>query len=284
MSPFSGSLGIFDSGVGGLSVVSEILKRNPRERVLYVADQAHVPYGGRPLEEIRSFASGISEFLAAQNCRAIVMACNISSAVALPSVSQSLSPLPVFGMIRLAARRAAESMNVGVLATQGTVNSGAYQAEIRRLNPSALVTEVACPRLVPLVEAGGTESEEAESAVREYLAPLCEAGVDTIILGCTHYPFLLPLLNRYAGEMFAGPVRFIDPAEELAAEIAPANTYPVMRGEQLTLLTTGDADVFAEQIPLFLPTGDSRVGIARWDEEGRLKLAMAERVLEAAAF
>ena len=282
MNPFEGSLGIFDSGVGGLTVVSAILRRNPQERVLYLADQAHVPYGGRPLDEVRSFATGISEFLAAQGCRAIVMACNISSAVALPPVSKSLAPLSIFGMIRPAARRVAEgdSPRVGVLATEGTVRSGAYETEILRANPKAAVKQVACPTFVPLVEAGDTESEEAEAACREYLKPLAESGCEVVVLGCTHYPFLLPTLIRVSSEYWGRPVRFVDPAEEVAGEIPPAESYPVRREEPLTLLTTGDPTVFVDQVPRFLPVGDSRVGAARWTPDGRLVLAMAEQPLE----
>lgn len=282
MNPFAGSLGVFDSGVGGLTVVSAVLRRNPRERVLYVADQAHVPYGGRPLDEVRGFATGISDFLAANGCRAIVMACNISSAVALPPVSEALSPLPIYGMIRPAARRAAQGRNprVGVLATEGTVRSGAYETEIKRVNPDATVMQVACPRFVPLVEAGETESEEAESAAREYLEPLSRADCDTIILGCTHYPYLLPVLYRVSSELWNRPVTFIDPAEELAVEIPSAADYPLTTAEPLTLLTTGDPFVFTEQVPRFLSSGESRVGKVRWTSDDRLTFAMAESALE----
>ena len=284
MSPFEGSLGIFDSGVGGLTVVNAILQRNARERILYVADQAHVPYGGRPLEEVREFATGISEFLASSGCRAIVMACNISSAVALPPVSRALS-IPVYGMILPAARRASAGRNprVGVLATEGTVRSGAYVSEIKKLNPKSTVTQVACPAFVPLVEAGETESEEAVIAAREYLQPLAHAGCDTVILGCTHYPFLLPTLTRVSNELWSDPIHFIDPAQEVAAEIPPGPAYPHTIDEPLTLLTTGDPTVFVDQVPQFLPQGDSRVGMARWSPDGRLSLAMAERILQASA-
>src|SRR5262249_46452616 len=142
-----GPLGIFDSGVGGLTVVGEILRRYPGEQILYVADQAHVPYGGRPPDEIKQFATGVSEFLPDHGVRAIIMACNISSAVALPAVRRELSPLPVFGMIEAAARRAARSSDypIGILATAGTVKSQAYTRQIQEIAPGSKVVEVACP-------------------------------------------------------------------------------------------------------------------------------------------
>ena len=267
----TGPIGVFDSGVGGLTVAAAILRKFPDERVLYLADQAHVPYGGRPLNEIRELAFEISRFLAEQGCRGIVMGCNISSAVALDVVAESLTPIPVFGVIAPAARRAAESESrIGLLATQGTVTSGSYTEHILRANPRAFVREIACPRFVPLVEAGEMESDEAHSAAHEYLRPLAESGCRAIILGCTHYPFLLPVLSRAAAELMPNPVIFIDPADEAADQIrgigGSAGTRPNL------LLTTGDTAIFDKQIPRFLPGVEFEMGQSEWIDGGRLAL------------
>lgn len=268
-------IGIFDSGVGGLSVAAALLKRYPGERILYVADQAHVPYGGRPLDEVEGFATAISGFLAAQPCRAIIMACNVSSATALPDVSQSLRPMPVLGVIKAAAQKAAYSEQrprIGVLATEGTVHSGAYTTQIHSYNPDAVVREVACPRFVPLVEMRETETPEAESACMEYLRPLALSGCETVVLGCTHYPFLLPALRRVAAHLFSSDLCFIDPADEIADALADAlpNIGWEAPGDverpaaRHLLLTTGDADTFSMQIPGFLPGVEYDVGQAVW--------------------
>ena len=274
--PFEGFLGVFDSGVGGLTVVEAVLRRFPNERVLYVADQAHVPYGGRPLDEVRGFATGISTFLAEQGCRAIVMACNISSAVALPSVEKELAPIPVLGMIGPAALRAAavdselqpdaESPIIGVLATEGTVQSGAYPKAIMACNPSATVAQVPCPRFVPLVESGETETAEALDAAREYLTFPARLRCRTIVLGCTHYPYLMPALQRAACDLFDAPVTFVDPAFEVAAALPPRPEGEPFSRPSL-LLTTGSADNFRQQAPRFLPNAEFDTAAAVWKDE-----------------
>lgn len=274
-----GPIGVFDSGVGGLTVASALIRRFPSEQLLYVADQAHVPYGGRPLDEVSGFAEGISGFLAAQGCRAIVMACNISSATALESVTSDLSPIPVLGVISAVARKLAiesPSPRIGVLATEGTVRAGAYTAQIHAFNPHAFVLEIPCPQFVPLVEMGEADTAEAEDASLEYLRPLALAGCDTVVLGCTHYPFLLPALRRAASSLFSSDIAFVDPADEIADALADAlpdaGWYdPPDPPSRHLLLTTGDADTFGMQIPGFLPGVEYEVGLARWSA-GRLSL------------
>lgn len=269
MSGRSGPLGVFDSGVGGLTVVAALRRRFPGERFLYVADQAHVPYGGRPLPEVRAFASGISAFLAGSGCRAVVMGCNISSAVALPRVVNELSPLPVIGTIAGVSRRAAagERPRIGVLATEGTVRSGAYTAHITRANPAAHVVEIPCPRFVPLVESGRTGGSEARDAAAEALAPMAEQGCDRIILGCTHYPFLLPVLREAAAAGTLRTAAFLDPADDIADALAEA--VPDLLRDPAPyvghLLTTGDAAAFGEQARAFLAGERFEVATARWD-------------------
>lgn len=287
MSRSEGAIGVFDSGVGGLSVVRAILRAAPDARILYVADQAHVPYGGRPLDQVRGFAEAISRFLAGEGCRSVVMACNVSSATALETVTAALAPLPVFGMISGAARAAAESgaRCIGVLATEGTVRSGAYGCRIREINQAVRVVEVACPRFVPLVEAGAVESADAEDAAEEYLAPLSACGAETIVLGCTHYPFLRPVLQRVAARLFTHPPLFLDPADIVARDVAaisPPRANPD-RGPH-ELLTTGCVARFAEQARLFLPGEQSRVSRAAWHETpSGLEVRRADAEREAAA-
>ncbi|MGQ9455234.1 MAG: glutamate racemase [Armatimonadota bacterium] len=212
-------IGIFDSGVGGLSVARAVMRVLPGESIIYFADTAHVPYGDRPLNEIKLFALGITRFLVNRGVKAVVMACNMSSAVALDAARELWPELPVLGVIEPGARaavRVCEGRPIGVLATAGTVKSKAYVNEIARIDNSIPVFQQACPRFVPLVESGLAESEEAEAAARDYVAPLLRAGCGTIILGCTHYPYL-----RRAIELAAGPgVAIVDPSEETAQELA----------------------------------------------------------------
>ena len=272
----SAPIGVFDSGLGGLTVVRRVRELLPRERIVYVADQAHVPYGGRRLDEVRDFACAISEALLSAGCRTVVMACNISSAVALP-VEQAWHPeLPLLGMIQPGAEAAVirtHNGRVGILATQGTVTSGAYTRALLALDAHLLVTEVACPAFVPLVEAGQEDSPEAEAAARIYLAPLLAADVDTVVLGCTHYPFLLPLLHRLRPNML-----FLDPAEETVARLSRtlicrevASASAISAPHQL--FTTGDLPAFRAQLRRFLPEVTDGITIAKatWDQ-GDLRL------------
>ena len=254
----SAPIGVFDSGVGGLTVARRVLELLPDERIVYVADQAHVPYGGRELDEVRGFASAISSALFLHGCKAVVMACNISSAVALASVRALHPERMVLGVIEPGACRAAHATKngrIGVLATAGTVQSGAYSRALRGLDGSLTVVEVACPDFVPLVEAGEEASEAARRAAEEYLAPLQRAGVDTVILGCTHYPFLLDALRS----VWNAPA-FVDPAEqtsrELAELLASASLLaapPSSPHARHRLTTTGDPAAFRRHVSRFLP-------------------------------
>ncbi len=252
------AIGIFDSGIGGLTVARRILGCMPNERIVYVADQAHVPYGGRELDEVRSFACGISAALFRYGCKAVVMACNISSAVALDDVRRAYPDSPVLGVIAPGACRAARTTKngrIGVLATAGTVRSGAYSRALFSLNPELTVVEVACPKFVPLVEAGEEASELAQASAADYLEPIREVQADTVILGCTHYPFLLSALQG----VWDAPI-YIDPAEqasrELAEQLASASLLALSPGnESLShlLATTGDPSSFRAHLHRFLP-------------------------------
>lgn len=207
----TGPIGVFDSGLGGLTVAGELIRRLPSERIVYLADSAHVPYGERPLKEIEEFALGITRFLIDQGAKAVVMACNMSSAVALESAIAAFPDTPILGVIDPGSRAAVAtgSRTVGILATTGTVKSGAYSRTILTLDPRVKVLEQPCPAFVPLIESGRAESEEAEIAARTCVEPLTMAGVDTLVLGCTHYPFLRKTIAAAAPE-----ATIIDPAEE----------------------------------------------------------------------
>ena len=246
-------IGIFDSGLGGLTVVKRVLEKLPHESVVYVADQSHVPYGERAPDEIRSFALGITDFLIGRGAKLVIMACNMSSATALDAAHE-MFPVPVIGVIEAgvrAALRSASGRPIGVLATKGTVSTRAYSKTLMRLMPEAEVIEQACPRFVPLIEAGKWDSDEAREAVQEYITPLIRANCDSLILGCTHYPFLIRFIRLEAGPS----VTIIDPAEETAVEAAnilfdasaSGGLDPPARLRRVhAYFTSGDPQQFAE--------------------------------------
>lgn len=267
-------IGVFDSGLGGLTVVRQIRALLPEESVLYVADQAHVPYGGRALTEVRRFALGISRALYVAGCKAIVMACNISSATALSTVQQEYPDIPVLGVIApgaCVATRRTRNRRIGVLATEGTVRSRAYRHALQACGPDLEVVEVACPAFVPLVESGALDTPETLQAAVQYLSPLCMADVDTVILGCTHYPFLLPVLQRVAPHL-----TFVDPAhatvEWLRQFLAQHRACAPRRVRANLLVTTGDPEAFQRQVARLFPGGDWQVASARWSSDGTLAL------------
>ena len=191
-------IGIFDSGVGGLTVAAALKARLPGERILYLGDTARLPYGTKSADTVGRYTRTNIDFLAGRGVKAIVVACNTASALAL---DRPATELPVWGVIEPGALRAAERSRgrVGVLATESTIASGAYAQAIHRLRPDIQVTSVACPLFVPLVEEGWLDDPVTEAVARRYLEPLVAAGVDTLVLGCTHYPLLSRLLERIVG-------------------------------------------------------------------------------------
>jgi len=212
----SAPIGVFDSGVGGLTVVRELLRQLPAESILYVGDTARVPYGPKSPDTVRRYSREIADFLCEQGVKAVVVACNTATAHALESLRAEL-PVPVIGVVEPGARAAvaaSRSRHIGVIGTAGTINSFAYERAIRAMAPDAVITSRACPLFVPLVEEGWTDHEVTRLVAREYLQPLANAGVDTLVLGCTHYPLLKPLI----AEVLGPDVRLIDSAEETAAE------------------------------------------------------------------
>jgi glutamate racemase len=211
-------IGIFDSGVGGLTVQRAVLDALPGADTLYLGDTARVPYGTKSAATVTQYALRNGRFLAGHGIELLVVACNTASAVALPALRAELA-VPVIGVVEPGARvaaRASRTGRIGVIGTQGTVASGAYQAAIRREREGAEVIARACPLFVPLAEEGWTDPDDevVRGVVRRYLAPMREAGVDTLVLGCTHYP----LLEAAIGRELPGVV-LVDSARAVAAEI-----------------------------------------------------------------
>lgn len=212
------ALGVFDSGVGGLTVARALRSALPNEPIVYLGDTARVPYGTRGAATVIRYAIGCARKLAQYEIKAIVIACNTASAVALPSVMAELD-LPTIGVIEPGAEVASEttrSGRIGVLATSGTVASGAYQRAIANLDTRAEVTSVAAPLLVPLAEEGWTEGDVPRQVVERYLEPLARANVDTIVLGCTHYPLLSEVITAAARQAIGDHVRIVDGARAAA--------------------------------------------------------------------
>lgn len=211
-------LGVFDSGIGGLTVARALFERLPAESVIYFGDTARVPYGPKSPDTVRRYSGEILAYLLKRGVKAVVVACNTSTAHALRYL-QERSPVPVVGVIEPGARaavRASATGRIGVIGTAGTIASGAYERAITALRSEARVHAVPCPLFVPLVEEGWFDHPATALIAQEYLAPLERAGVDVLVLGCTHYPLLKPLLGRVMGP----GVTLIDSAEEVANAVA----------------------------------------------------------------
>ncbi len=215
--PVTGPIGVFDSGVGGLSVWREIVRQLPHEDVVYFADQVHVPYGPRSQDEIRQFCDGISRFLIEQGCKAIVVACNTASAAALKYLRETFQQLPVIGMEPAVKPAAAMTRSgvVGILATPATFQGRLFQATAGRYAAHIKLVNQVCNGLAELVETGELDGPHMDAALREFLDPILAAGADTIVLACTHYPFVIEPIRRIAGE----GVTVIDPAPAIARHL-----------------------------------------------------------------
>ena len=210
-------IGVFDSGVGGLTVFREIMDKMPNEKVVYFGDTARVPYGPREPMQVVEFSRQIVRFLRTHDVKAVVIACNTATAPSLPYLKKE-NDIPVIGVIKPGARgacQATKNAKVGVIATAGTINSGQYPKEITNLRPEVTVTGMPCPKFVPIIEAGKTHSDEAREAIREYITPLKEAGIDALVMGCTHYPLLRDLLKEECGD----GITLVNPAEETVKEL-----------------------------------------------------------------
>ncbi|MDD2401822.1 MAG: glutamate racemase [Clostridia bacterium] len=265
-------IGIFDSGVGGLTVVREVLKQLEYESVLYFADTAHVPYGSRHPRELKMFAKSISNYLIEQGCKMIIIACNTSTSLAYEELKCFFS-VPVIGVIEPGIEQAlknTKNMKVGVIATQATINNGAYQRVLKIKKPEVQIFAKSCPSFVPLVEKGLTEGLEVEKAVYNELGVFRGKEIDTLILGCTHYPFLKSIIQEVVGS----EVKIIDPAQatvEYAHEkLKELNFQATNKNNVYNFITSSDIESFKKRCRVFLGKDLGIVREVRWGKEGRL--------------
>jgi glutamate racemase len=261
-------IGIFDSGVGGLSVLRAVREVLPSESLIYLADQAHVPYGPRALEQVRAFSEGITHYLLAQNAKLIVVACNTASAAALHHLRQVFPQVPFVGM-EPAVKPAAEHTQsgvVGVLATPATFQGELYASVVERFANGVIVLQDTCPGLVMEVDAGHLDTPNVRAILERALKPMLAQGIDTVVLGCTHFPFVIPTI-----ESIAGPgVRVIDPAPAIARQVERLLEANGLRGHEknsnlVRYLTTSDPEKLAGLLPRLI--GDTaEVHKLDWDE------------------
>ena len=211
------AIGVFDSGIGGLTVLQKIIETLPKENTVYLGDTARAPYGTKSVETVLRYSFENTEFLVQKGVKAVVVACNTSTAIALTQLRDSLS-IPVIGVIEPGVRRAIKSTKnkrVGVIGTEATIQSGAYTRALKEADGGVEVYSRACPLFVPLVEEGWTDNDVVEMTVKAYLGSLKQSGIDALILGCTHYPLLKKAIREFIGS----GVRLVDSAEETAREV-----------------------------------------------------------------
>ena len=248
-------IGIFDSGVGGLSVLRAIQQLLPHENLLYVGDQVHIPYGPRPKAKIREFAFEITSFLLKQGAKLIVVACNTASAAALVELRQNFPQMPFVGM-EPAVKPAAETTHtgkVGVLATPTTFSGDLYASVVERFAKNVEIFQDTCPGLVESIETGDIQGNEPRQILEKALHPMLTEGIDTIVMGCTHYPFVIPLIQTITGP----EVRIIDPAPAIARQTQRLlERYQILNPQQetgcLQYFTSDDAQKFTALLPVLL--------------------------------
>ncbi|WP_199425636.1 glutamate racemase [Thermaerobacillus caldiproteolyticus] len=240
-------IGVIDSGVGGLTVAKEIMRQLPKEQIVYLGDTARCPYGPRPEEEIRQFTWEMTNYLLQYDIKMLVIACNTATAVVLEEIREQLN-IPVLGVVHPGARAAlkmTKNEHIGVIGTIGTVKSGAYEKALKSINNRVHVESLACPKFVPLVESGNFEGDEAKEIVAESLEPLKSSDIDVLILGCTHYPLLSPLIKEYMGKK----VKLICSGDETAREVSAIlhHNHLLHTGKRYNehlFLTTGPKELF----------------------------------------
>jgi glutamate racemase len=252
-------IGIFDSGVGGLSVLKEIRYLLPGQPIIYLADQAHVPYGPRSLEQVRYFSTAITRFLLDRSCKVVVVACNAASAAALHELRKKFDHTLFVGM-EPAVKPAAETTQtgiVGVLATPATFQGALYASVVERFASGVQLLQHTCPGLVSQIEAGRLKTPRTRAILENALLPMLAAGIDTVVLGCTHYPFVIPLIQEIVGPA----VRVVDPAPAVARQTARLleknqlnpgqgnSTSLKSQREIIQLLTTGNPDKLTTLLP-----------------------------------
>lgn len=271
--PRSAPIGVFDSGVGGLSVLREIRRQFPNEDLIFLADQVHVPYGSRPLAQVRDFSEAISRFLLDQGAKLIVAACNTASAAALYTLRERFPETPFVGM-EPAVKPAAESTQsgiVGVLATPATFQGRLYASVIERFANGVRVLQDTCPGLVSQIERGEHNSGATRAILEKALRPMLESGIDRVVMGCTHYPFVIPLIQEIAGPS----VQVIDPAPAVARQVGRVLDDREMKNKsqrpgQTRYLTSGDPAGFSRVMGILI-SNQEIPGAVHW-HDGRLKL------------
>jgi glutamate racemase len=211
------AIGMFDSGIGGLTVMREVMRALPNEKIIYFGDTARLPYGNKSADTIMRYSAEIASFLMTHNVKMLVIACNTASSYALKGLEQQFQ-IPIIGVIEAGAFKASvttRNQRIGVLGTKATIQSGAYQESIQKLLPHSKVISIPCPLFVPLVEEDFTEHPSTKLIVEEYLKELHHEQIDTLLLGCTHYPFLIHLIQQYMGPAVA----VVDSAQSCAEQI-----------------------------------------------------------------
>lgn len=248
----SGPIGIFDSGIGGLSIINAVRELLLDEDLIYLADQAHVPYGSRTLTEVREFSEQITRFLLAQNAKLVVVACNTASAAALHHLRKVFPETPFVGMepaVKPAAERTRSGV-VGVLATPATFQGELYASVIERFASDVRVLPDTCPGLVMEIDQGNLDTPEVQRILEKALQPMLAEGIDTVVLGCTHFPFVIPAI-----ETIVGPdVRVIDPSPAVARQVkrlldSNQSLYSGTGAGRVEYFTTGDADQLQDLLP-----------------------------------
>ena len=248
----SGPIGIFDSGIGGISIINAVRELLPDEDLIYLADQAHVPYGSRTLTEVREFSEQITGFLLAQNVKLVVVACNTASAAALHHLRKVFPETPFVGMepaVKPAAERTRSGV-VGVLATPATFQGELYASVIERFASDVRVLPDTCPGLVMEIDQGNLDTPEVQRILEKALQPMLAEGIDTVVLGCTHFPFVIPAI-----ETIVGPdVRVIDPSPAVARQVkrlldSNQSLYSGTGAGRVEYFTTGDADQLQDLLP-----------------------------------
>ncbi|MBR4993615.1 MAG: glutamate racemase [Lachnospiraceae bacterium] len=243
-------IGVFDSGVGGLTVAREIMRQLPNERIIYFGDTARVPYGSKSKETVTRYSKQIVRFLMEYDIKALVVACNTASAYALDEIEKEL-PIPAVGVVKPganAASKATRNGKIGVIATEGTVSSRLYDTYITNLNKDVKIYSKPCPLFVPLVEEGLLEDPVTDEIARRYLAELIDIDIDTLILGCTHYPLIRKTIGKIMGE----GVTLVNPAYETAKELEKVlgengilnDEKPALGEEQYRFFVSDGADKF----------------------------------------
>jgi glutamate racemase len=265
-------IGIFDSGVGGLSVLRAIRDQMPGEDVIYLGDQGHIPYGPRPMQEIREFSEAITNFLLELEAKIIVVACNTASAAALNHLRKTHPHVPFVGM-EPAVKPAVEQTRtgrVGVLATPATFQGGLYASVVERFANGVELIQNTCDGLVQQIEAGDLDGDATRTILEDALHPMLEKNIDTVVLGCTHYPFVIPLIERIVGEN----VRVIDPAPAVARQVrrlleSGEKTNISSSPGTIRLFTSSDPEALRLMLPKLLGE-KSDVGRVRWASQTKL--------------